>query len=189
MRRGFTLLEMLMAIGIFMILIGITFTALNTSNVSWDAHNVRLDVQQEARRGVEAVASDLYQTASGQISVTSGNTVITFKVPVVVGGDTDIYDASGNINWGADASTANSIRYSRNAATSQLIREIVDGAGNTISSRVAANFVNTVLFDPQPAAPSQPTALIINITCQKPLRPGAATNITQSLQSRITFRN
>lgn len=192
-RAGFTLLEIIVTISILTILFGAALGMFNLGNLSWDTHNIQLDLQRETRRGMEKMLQELYQTTSNQITVDTINNRITFKVPVVIAGDEsnpqDIYDAQGNIRWGANGSINNSIRYSRSINTSQLIREIIDGSGAVVSSAVYANNVGAIVFTPVPLPPALPDRLSIKISCQKPLRPGSTTIISTDLQSQVTFRN
>lgn len=191
MKKGFSLLELMVAVGILVLLFGLAFGMFNLSGLGWDTHNVQLKLQQEARRGMEAMVRELYLTNSSRITVDTINNIITFKVPVIIPTDEsnpqDIYDPAGNIRWGAETNTTYSIRYSRNA-TRQLIREIINPSGGTISSRVSANDVQSLVFTPLPTV-VQPQSLNINITCQKPLRLGSTTQLTATSESRVTFRN
>jgi len=198
MKKGFTLLEIMITLGILGIVLGIAFSMFDMSNLGWNTHNIQVELQQEARMGMEAMAKDLYLTDSGQITVDTISNIITFKVPVIIDTDEtipkDIYDTLGNIRWGAKVNDSDtygiesySIRYSRNTNTNQLIRDIIDSSSTTISSRVCANNLQALVFSPTPASP--PTTLSITITCQRPSRPGSTTLLTATLISRVTFRN
>lgn len=191
MKKGFTLLEVMVVIGILAILLSFTFGMFNVGNLGWDIHNIRIRLQQEARRGMDSMVNELYQTASGQITVDEGVNVIIFKVPVIVPPDTDIYDANGNIRWGTEGDTGRSISYYRDRNTNQLIRAIInDATGVELSREVFANYLGNLRFRRQPTgAANPPISLIITLTCQKTVRPGSPDMISVDLESRVTFRN
>ena len=186
MKKGYSLVEILVVAGLLALVVGLVLSMSNTSNLSWDTHNIQLELQQKARFGIEKMVEELYQVSSSNITV-AGN-ITTFKIPVIVPPDTDIYnDTTGDVTWGAEGNVSRSIRY-RNVSN-QLVREIINDATSVVmSTQVCANNVTAMVLVPTPS--SFPETLNINITCSKPLRPGAgATNITTNLESQVTFRN
>ncbi|OGX56569.1 MAG: hypothetical protein A2460_03070 [Omnitrophica WOR_2 bacterium RIFOXYC2_FULL_43_9] len=149
-----------------------------------------MELDQQARRGIDEMIRDLYEatSTSGQTTVTANS--VNFRVPVVVDDNfpnpPDIYDASGNIYWGADGVVGNNISYRVNSG--QLVREVISGT-SIISSRVYANNVTNLAFTQQPPSPQFPRAIAINITCQKPVRRGSLTLANSTMQSQVTLRN
>jgi len=190
MKRAFTLIELMVAVGILALLLSLAFSMFNMGNLGLDTSRIQLRLQQEARRGMEAMVRDLYQASATNLTVDLiGNRVI-FKVPVVVSPDTDIYDENGNIRWGAEGNANHSIRYSREGSSRQLIREIIDDAtNNVITTVVCANNLQQLRLRRFPNPPQQIRGLIITITCQKYLRGNSGTQLSAELESQVSFRN
>jgi hypothetical protein len=196
MKKGYTLLEFMTVVGLCVLFFALTFGMFYTTNLSWDVHNLELELQQEERKGMEAMVREMYQTNSNHIQLSldpDGDDrffVADLMVPVIISSDTDVYDESGNIRWGADGNHQNYwIRYYVNTTSRQLLREVLDNTKNTTGiSRVYANNIASVLFDPTPDSPALPEMLTIRITGQKPLRSGSAP-LSTTLVSDVTFRN
>lgn len=188
MKKGYTLIEILVVVGILAILSGLVFSMMGSGNLAWNAQNIKLELQQKARIAMEYMVEDLYQTTPNQLSLANGNTIVIFKVPVIVPPDTDIYDAGGDITWGALSNITYSIRYSRNAGN-QLVRDVIDPSSAVMNTKICANNVTALQFSPQPLAPALARTVNITITCSRPLRVGATTNVTTDLQSQVTLRN
>lgn len=193
MKNGFTLLELIIVLGIIIILFGLAFNMLDVTNLGWDTQNVQVELQQEARRGLDSMLGELYQTNTTQVNLEDINGdgtfgAVSFRVPVVITGDTDIYTPVGNIRWGAVSNENFRIRYSVNQANRQLIREILDAASTPVpgSSSVCANNVQSLILIPG-AMP--PETLLVRIISQKPIRPGSNRQLSATFESRITFRN
>src|SRR3990167_263448 len=125
MKKGYSLLEVLIVAGLIVVVTALLLNMSNTFNLSWDVQNVKMELGQQARRGIDEMIRDLYEatSTSGQTTVTANS--VNFRVPVVVDDNfpnpPDIYDASGNIYWGADGVVGNNISYRVNSG--QLVRE------------------------------------------------------------------
>lgn len=188
MKKGYSLLEVLIVAGLIVVVTVVILNMSNAFNLSWDTQNVRMELDQQARRGIDEMIRDLYQATSDQTTVNANS--INFRLPVVINDNPpnppDIYDADGDIHWGASGSTANSITYRINSG--QLVRDVVSGVG-VISTRVCANNVTSLNLSQQPLSPQLPRNIAISITCQKPVRRGSPTLVNVTLQSQVTLRN
>ena len=80
--KGFTLVEILVSVFILSLLIGGLFLVLNIGNLTYNTDNCILDLQQNARRGMEWMVRDLREGSSlpGAVNIPAspGNTQVTF---------------------------------------------------------------------------------------------------------------
>ncbi len=161
MSGGFTLVEMLVVIVIFGGIMGalmISFLISKSSYLSADAY---IQVQQEARRGLDAVVKEFREADPNALQVFDGSgTVVGTNVPgvrvdfpIALG-----YNIQGSVPccpvgtcWGAKDQAGTSqcnwkVRY-RVAGTggTQLLREVVNGGGAVVNTRVLANDVNSAV--------------------------------------------
>ncbi len=60
--RGFTLLEMMLAVAILTLILGLVFTSLDTVQQRYQAEASRLDITQEGREFVDQLVRDLHQS-------------------------------------------------------------------------------------------------------------------------------
>ncbi len=94
--RGSVLLEVIVAIFVFLIVLALVFTILATGRNAWHIEDTSVELQQELRKGLDVVIEDLRQTASSQMFGVppDGNwyNTITYRKP------TDV--SSGFIVWG-----------------------------------------------------------------------------------------
>lgn len=188
MKKGYSLLEVLIVAGLIAVVTAAILNMSNTFNLSWDTQNVRMELDQQARRGMDEMIRDLYQATSGQTTVNANS--VNFRLPVVINDDSpnppDIYDAQGNIHWGAGGVVGDSITY--RITSGQLVRDVVRGI-NVISTRVCANNVASLNLSQQPLSPQLPRNIVISIICQKPVRRGSPTLVNATLQLQVTLRN
>ncbi len=96
--RGFTLVEALVAAGIFVLLFGAIIMIFMSSSDSWQTSSVQLQLQQELRTAMSRMRSDLSQGGVSTITDVPANgnwyVAITFKQTNGVSG--------GNISWPSD---------------------------------------------------------------------------------------
>ena len=82
--KGFSLLELLVAMAILAMLMTMMFSLLGGTISLWDIGNKRIEAAQTARVGLNMMANDLRRAISDQqISYTSNGTAITNTVPFV----------------------------------------------------------------------------------------------------------
>lgn len=97
MKKGFTLLELLVVVGMFTFLLAGIFAVLTTSDRSWQISRDKLIEQQQARRGIDQMVKLLRQSNASWllggvtygITISDGNQRIDFYNPV--------FDALGSI--------------------------------------------------------------------------------------------
>jgi prepilin-type N-terminal cleavage/methylation domain-containing protein len=80
--KGFTLVELLVAMAILAMMMTSMFSMLSGSMAAWQSGNKRIEAAQNARVGLNLIASDLRRAiASQQISYTSNGTQLTNIIP------------------------------------------------------------------------------------------------------------
>ena len=138
MRRGHTLVEMMIVLLIVVFLVGALFMVLSTGRPTWGMSEARAALQLELRKAMLRIADDLKQTSINQTYTddilntsfpSSGNySEIYFKVPA------SISNSTGAITWDSDA-----IGYALSGTT---IMRSDGGTSTEIASNITAmNFV------------------------------------------------
>src|SRR6185436_18640503 len=81
--RGFTVAEVMMAVFIFSLLATACYTIMASSSSSWQTNRVRMEIQQELRKGQSWMINELRQTGTSVITdvpvATNVTTGITFR--------------------------------------------------------------------------------------------------------------
>jgi prepilin-type N-terminal cleavage/methylation domain-containing protein len=84
MKKGFTLVEILIAVGIFTFIVAGIFAVLNVANLSWRSDMGLVDLQQQTRHAVDVMVRELRQAKQETlrpISITPDGGQITFFIP------------------------------------------------------------------------------------------------------------
>ena len=142
---GFTLVEMLVTLGIFGILGGVLFISSIVSHRSYVTGDAYVYIQQQARQALDAMHRELHEAGG---TVTAAGNQLTFQT--TLGYNLAAPCPANAICWGArDQAGANqsgwSVRYRLNGT--QLIRELLNAAGAVqAGSRVMANDVSQLAF-------------------------------------------
>ena len=118
-RRGFTLLEILIALGTFLIVLFAVYTSFESSQATYAAGEQRADIQQSARIAMEMMSADLRLAGYG---FPPGAGAVTVATPTDISFWADLNNASTVIV--ADVGAGNTTLSVQNAAGIQ--------AGNTI---------------------------------------------------------
>lgn len=143
--RGFSLIELMTVIAIFVFLIGVILGFINFSNMSWQSGSSKMTVNQELRRGMEAMGRDLSQAKASTISIPPGGSSnsISFQMARDLNGDGSI-SLSGGILEGlqpADPYITYSLVFNVAAGFGQLIRT------SSGSTSVLANYLTGLQFN------------------------------------------
>jgi len=171
--KGFTLIEIIFGVGIFLILILAIFAVMNVGVGAWFTGDVSVQLRQEIIKAFTKMEKELKETRPAQVSLTIGtsSSSLTFKIPQDNNGDGTILDSFGNIEWSGD------ITYALNGAN-----EITRTASG-VTSVLARNVVNL-----QFTRPTSPVNLLqIDITAQKVSAQGRT--IQDTGQIMIKMRN
>lgn len=181
--RGFSVLELFIAITLFIVIMGALFLVISPSIDSFQLSSAQLDLESEVRRAIDTMTSELMQTRIAKITegpVNADNinyNAIRFAVPYDIDTDGDIINDNQVMEW-SDASPANwTVRYS--LVGSQIIRSAGDGL-----NPVLANNISSLTF----RRPSyNPNTIEINISAQKSTSKNRSVQV--SLSSLIKMRN
>lgn len=127
--KGSMLLEVLVAIFIFMLLLGLVFSILATGRNAWYIEDVGIELQQELRKAMTVLARDLRQTRLSTIvgvpSTGTWCTSIFFQKPTGV--------TSGYITW----STQNQFVLG-GLNSRQLLRRVTGTPDEVIANNISA---------------------------------------------------
>ena len=148
--RGISLVELIVVILVFAGLSAAVFLSILLSNRSYFSSETYIQIQEEARRGLDAMVGEL-RSAGGAIAIAAGQ--LTFQLPLGYNLALPLCPANA-VCWGAVdnsgvAQPGWGIRYQRvvNGTSQQLVRDILNGAGVVqAGSRVLANNVSQLTF-------------------------------------------
>ncbi|MCM8800572.1 MAG: prepilin-type N-terminal cleavage/methylation domain-containing protein [Candidatus Omnitrophica bacterium] len=139
-KRGFTLIETLVTVGIMTIIIGTFFETVTLAQRSWIFGQARLLTQETARLAMDAMVKEL--RLANFVNIADNHTV-RFRVPVDTDGDNFLdVDNVGRLIYGADGTANYQIQYLIDCQSGRLLRRVLDAGGNLIRERVLANNVN-----------------------------------------------
>jgi len=144
-RRGFTLIEILVASIILTIISAVVFGVYIAGTDLWDVTRLQADLQAQARQVLDSMTSELRsatrtstQIPSPNLSIPAvpNNNSITFYLPGDNDGDGLITDANGDIEW----DTGNPISYQFDTGQ-EIIKRLESG-----QETILAQFVSSVQF-------------------------------------------
>jgi prepilin-type N-terminal cleavage/methylation domain-containing protein len=151
--KGFTLVEVLVAVGILSFFIFSIFAVMDVGRASWFTGSLATEVHREIIKPFTIMEKELRETKASQISMGSGeaSASITFKVPEDIDNDGDVLDATGNIEWSGN------ITYALNS--SNQITRTASGA-----TSILANSITSLLF----TRPVSPLNIVqVDVTARK----------------------
>ncbi len=178
-KKGFTLTEILIAVGLCGILFALAFSALSSGRRSGNAVEIQQDLQNQLRLGLESMSKELYSSKEDKVIVSGASgEILTFQVPV----GTMVVNGISTINWGADGVEDYQARFLVEA--NRLIRRGMDDAGAEIagSDRVLARNITSVAF----TLSADKKTITITVTVSAV---DQGQTWTQDTTSSITFRN
>lgn len=162
-QAGFTLLELLLVLGIFTLVFGSVFQIMQRGQMSWFIADAEVELQQQLRIGMDKITRELSQASSANLSINAAQDGVTFAIP-------SGYNA-GAIVWGS------SIQYSRGGTNNQQLLRT-----SNAETTVLVNHITNAVF-------TQPTAgvLSIDLTVGKNAATGHA--VSKTLSSQVNLRN
>ncbi|MFH2138829.1 MAG: prepilin-type N-terminal cleavage/methylation domain-containing protein [Candidatus Omnitrophota bacterium] len=155
---GYTLVEMLVSMGIYAVIVGSLFTLLISQNTFITNNTARMDVDLNARKAMIIMVKELrmskkdlcfiYDKPIDQLgaAITFQGPSIVFQVPVDWDGDGNVFDNFGRIEWGIDGKLDYNVEYCIIAGDTEgrLWRRVWDDSNKLVSSteiaRGLANF-------------------------------------------------
>ena len=184
-RQGFSLLELLVVVGLLGVLSSAIAAALFTAQRSWATGSGQVVLTMELRRALDAMSRELVSSRPAQIQRPAANgvwdTQMIFRVPrdLSVPTDGNVLDASGNI-----AEWSNDITYSVVGGTNRCDRTELGPVGTLLRSTLA-NHVTNVQFRRQAATPD---VVEIQLTTQTITDMGQVTQ-PRTMATRVKLRN
>lgn len=127
--RGFTLLEILVSVLILGFLFAAIYGVLDVGNIIFREDMSLVELQQQARQAMAAMVKEIRESRPSEISITDGNTQITFNVPPEVYGEPWV----GPISYYIDADDDNN-----DSITDQIIREYPTGTRKILANDIAS---------------------------------------------------
>jgi prepilin-type N-terminal cleavage/methylation domain-containing protein len=131
MKKGFTLVEVMITSAILVVLVAGIFSAIYVGEMSGGISGGVLDLQQEARRALSGMMRELRQTRSGSVTISSNNTRVTFNIPTSISSGAVIYSSG--------------IVYYLDSAARRIYR--LYGSSGTGSTRVIGQNVQALQFN------------------------------------------
>lgn len=110
---GFTFVEIILAVSIFLVLIVSLYGVMETGRGSWFRASTAVELRQEIIRALTRMESELKEVRPGLISLAAGDTSssLVFKLPQDIDNDGTILSVSlGQVEW------SNNITYALNGA-------------------------------------------------------------------------
>lgn len=170
--KGSALLEVLVAVFIFMLLLGMISLILATGRNAWYIEDVSVELQQELRKAMTVMVKDLRQTSSSTIvgvpSNGSWSNTIYFRKPTGI--------TYGYVDWGPQNQF---LLLGTSTTGMQLLRAV----GGT-TTEVIANNINSLQLRRQFA-----TRDIIEVVLGAQKTTTKGTQITDSLSFQVKMRN
>ncbi len=161
--KGVGLIEVGIAMVIFLILIGMLYGAISSNRVTVNEAQDRIKLQQELRKTLDRLEKELKASRSSLITIPGTNDSVTFQEPVDWDSDGDVVDASGAVEWGAEGNLNWNMRYLLSGT--QVLRRVFDAAGvQQGTDTVIANDINLFQITRQAV---QPNRISINMTAQR----------------------
>lgn len=145
--KGFTLIEVLVVVGISTLILATTYAALNISRRTWLTGDALLSINSEARQGLEKMLKELRLATSGTVDTEKKS--IRFSIPIDADGDgfIDVLAGTSTIVYGADDhddfdgdgvfwEAGWKIEYLVDPAEKQIIRRVLNAADVEVSKKV-----------------------------------------------------
>lgn len=166
--KGFSLVEIMVAVSIFVGLMFILFAVLSGGRRAWHTSEAQIDVNAEIRKVMAKITAELSEAGPGNVSITSisaNEDRITFRVAESF--------TDGSIVW------SDQIQYALGGINGeQVIRTNLD----TAATEILGNYMTTMLF-------TQPTADIVAITLISNRQSLQGNNLQLQLNSQVSLRN
>ncbi len=178
-KKGFTFIEMMIVLAVFIVIGGSLSYILSSGEGAWYMSDARIVASQEGRRAMSAVIREIRQSGPSVITNCPADSLwrlaqINFSIPVDIDNDGDVIDISDDIEWSPVTFVT----------TGQAQLERQDGNANT----VLCNNVMRVYFRRQAATPDVVEVVLWTIKWTR-YRSGWGWMATQVFNCNIKMRN
>ena len=171
-QKGFTLIEVMIVAAISSLILFGVFGILLASNKQLEIIHAKISLEENSREALFKMAQEIRQTSNNKITNNFGtpdattmqwtNTLI-FIVPVPAPNAASLVDVNFDPKW------ADSIQYSLNGATHQILRTSTDLVTNATKQAILANEVTALAFFRKTATPE---LITITASAQRTLSNG-----------------
>lgn len=210
---GFTLVELIIVLGIFSLILGMLFSILISQNNLFNQVSGKADVARFARKAMNIMVKELRMADMLNVSLWNkpvdgpgcikehlNGKSVTFQVPVDWDKDGDMVDDYLRLEWGADGQLGSTIEYCWIASEQQILRRVWDSADELVSSEIVVSNISNIKFTGlkfdatkgKYFKDADPIEVVeISLTAQKSVIGGRtlANPITFSLRNEVYWRN
>ena len=177
---GFTLIEMVVAMSIFIVVIGFVYTSLRLNDVCRYNVGIQTALYRQNKRVQDIMAEELRLSAPNKFSLNDSNPdTIRFQTPLPT------LDNEYNIKWGADNTEGFYIQYQ--LAGTDLKSRILNSTFSLISEKIIGSGIDDLQF----VSSGCPDNCVINITTEvskKNILEGGL-QVSLNTTSRVYLRN
>jgi prepilin-type N-terminal cleavage/methylation domain-containing protein len=180
-KKGFTIVEVMVAGLILSIVLGALFISLSTGELSGSISSAKADLQGKIRLIIEWITKDVRQSTIIEIN-TNTPTVDYLKFKKVTGID----NGTGNYTLSSDYT-----EYSYNSSSQELIRSQIDGTTQEVLQSIVFNNITQSPFYSDSGVPLvsggilNSKKLVIVISGEKQLRGSSILNLTLTEEAKI----
>ena len=136
---GATLVETLVSVVIFLMIMTGFYSVATVGDNSFQVNRVQIELQQELRKSMESMISDLRQAGPSSVVDVPANgtwyTSITFRKPVGI--------VAGAINW-----DSNTVQYLRGGTGNLQLQRVYNGTTKVISQNITSMQIRRLSSDP-----------------------------------------
>ncbi len=189
-KDGFTLIEMMVVVGIFTIMMGIAFTAIRLNETYRDLTFIRIQLYRQNKRAHDAIREELEKSQLSRVNITSPTPdAIRFQIPLVNSIDNTTYAVPWGARYNDTDYSGYYIRYMMlNATSAYLVRDLLDSALAPVSGTAEIKANNIVDLQFSNVTANCTNCIGISTTARKAtLSPPR--NITDSMNSTVYLLN
>ena len=174
-QRGYSLIEILLAIGISSIIAYSIFTVMRVGHEQNYASDVKMAIQDNGREGLYKMTQEMRLAAPANMSIAEDGKSVEFKVPDAASPN----DSDYKVDW----ASGHTIQYQLDEENKQLIR-IEDGDED--NATVIANDVTDVTFEGDANPPSE---VSVTVGLERDLANGREMSENVSVTLNAKLRN
>ena len=191
-KYGFTLVELLVVMGIFTLIVGVSFSFLSTGRFSAQLTEAQLEAAERGQTALSRITRELRLSAPLRVTLSDNvsrvssllqGSVVNFQVPVGVYDDTLNLTSMYDVRWGTETVEDSFLAYSVDA-DDQLIRSTYSTInGSDAVSEVIGQGISSLAFI---RTSSSSDLLTVEITSQSEV---GSKILSQTVHTRLRFRD
>lgn len=196
--KGFTLLEVMVVVGISAFIMAVMYGTLTTARRSWLTADALITVRQDAQLGLDNMVRELRLASFATVS--ADNRTVNFRTPIDADGDgfVDLIPSTSTVIYGAENNAGWSIEYQIDTVNNQIIRRVLNNGipPVVVSQRILTRHINPgvslTFFQTETGGSGVANeAVIIGLTTQIDTIEGRtiAPPLRTTLTTRVNLRN